>query len=60
MTDEVDIYQPTEMDAEGSLFDPRTIERLLTASQQGCWFWLDWDVALMCRDRPTQNSRPHC
>jgi hypothetical protein len=34
----------------GGLFDPAVMERLIAETQRGCWFWLDWEVALMYRD----------
>jgi hypothetical protein len=34
----------------GGLFDPAVMERLVAETQRGCWFWLDWEIALMYRD----------
>jgi hypothetical protein len=34
----------------GGLFDPAVMERLMAETQRGCWFWSDWEVALMYRD----------
>jgi hypothetical protein len=40
----------TETDVKGTIFDPEEMERLVAETQRGCWFWLDWEVALMYRD----------
>jgi hypothetical protein len=45
-----DIYLLTELDVKGTIFDPEEMERLVAETQRGCWFWLDWEVALMYRD----------
>jgi hypothetical protein len=34
----------------GGLFDPTVMEQLKRKHQQGCWFWSDWEIALMYRD----------
>jgi hypothetical protein len=48
MTDELDDpFAPSEMSVEGSLFDPKEMERLRAAWMQGCWFWHDDDAMLM-------------
>jgi hypothetical protein len=48
----------SETHVEGSLFDPRTMERLKAETERGCWFWLDWEMAMMYRDWPTQKAAP--
>jgi len=52
MTDELDDpFMPSELFGfEGSLFDPREMERLRAALMQGCWFWHCDDQMLMYRD----------
>jgi len=60
MTDALDDpFAPTELHGlEGSLFDPKEMERLLAASQRGCWFWLDWECALLYRDPQMRKAAP--
>jgi hypothetical protein len=44
----------SETPASG-LFDPAVMERLVAETQRGCWFWLDWEIALMYRDWPSSR-----
>jgi hypothetical protein len=50
----------TETDVAGSLFDLEEMERLRAATQRGCWFWLDWEIALMYRDFDDRMSQISC
>jgi hypothetical protein len=44
----------TETNVEGSLFDPREMERLWRETHQGLWFWNDWETAMMYRSLPLE------
>jgi hypothetical protein len=54
MTDMNDMISETPA---GGLFDPAVMERLMAETQRGCWFWLDWEVALMYRDFDDRMSQ---
>lgn len=59
MTDELDDpFAPSEMNVEGSLFDPKVMARLWEETHQGLWFWKDWDVALIYRDLAFRSAGP--
>jgi hypothetical protein len=58
-TDELDDpFAPTEMNVEGSLFSMKTMEELMRAYQQGCWFWNDDYTALIYRDPQIRIAAP--
>ena len=55
MTDELDDPFITELHGfEGSLFDPKEMERLLREYQQGIWYWHADDQMLMYRSWPLE------
>ena len=41
----------TEINFEGSLFDPREMERLWEKTHQGLWFWSDWEMVMAYNDQ---------
>jgi hypothetical protein len=41
----------------GGLLDPAVMEELKREHEQGCWFWLDWEIALMYRDFDDRMSQ---
>ena len=43
---------------EGSLFDPKEMERLLREYQQGCWYWHDDYLAYLYRDPQMRKAAP--
>jgi hypothetical protein len=44
------ILPVTELDIEGTFFDPAHMLRLAEASKIGLWHWQDWETALLFRD----------
>jgi hypothetical protein len=50
MIDDPDMLLPTEMNVEGTFFDVDYMLRLAEARRIGCWFWSDWETAMMYRD----------
>jgi len=39
----------TETDIEGTPFDADYFWRWIEAQRVGCWFWSDWETALLYR-----------
>ena len=58
MTDELDDPLLSETNVEGSLFDPREMERLYEETHRGLWQWSDWETALMYRSPPNRKAAP--
>jgi hypothetical protein len=46
-----DPFAPTELDVEGTYFDPRYMLELKRKSEVGLWFWSDWRIAMMYSDQ---------
>jgi hypothetical protein len=58
MTDDREyLLLPTEMNVEGTCFEPIGYARWIEAQRVGCWFWQDWEIALMYRDLAFLNER---
>jgi hypothetical protein len=46
----------SETNVEGSLFDPKEMERLKRKHEQGCWVWNDDYIALIYRSWPGRRT----
>ena len=50
-----DVDPITELEEfEGSLLDPRVMERLYAETHRWLWFWDDWETAMMYRSWPLE------
>jgi hypothetical protein len=45
-----DMLLPSELDVAGTCFDADYYWRWIEAQRTGCWFWSDWETALMYLD----------
>ena len=49
----------TVTDIEGTPFDADYFWRWIEAQRVGCWFWSDWETALLYRDPQIRIGEPN-